>query len=562
MNRLKKIFKNFKGPKLFDAIFLIILVIVYSVLTFFNLGDFDAPQTFYRLGSEERLVIFLPEETKVKDMKFYVGISKNDFQLSYSTLENSDFCTCNLNQEYSYVGDLETSKETEIAVDGPFRWRETNINKTVSNLVIHNTSGRDIDFGEIMLFDGNDQKIEPLEFREIEYDMIRNNGETVALTDEQDLLPEEFNYHNSSYFDELYFAQTAYQYATNQEGYEEVHPPLGKILQSLPIKITGKMAPFTWRFAGAFAGVLIIIVLYFFAKELFGNSSYGRLAGVLVSLSGLHFVQTRVGTIDSHLYLFTLLTFLNMLKFLRSDKIRYFALSGFFFGCCFAVKWSGAFAGIGLSIMFFYWFYQKYLKKSSKTWKKKLLNLTNLKWFGLGISCFILVPAIIYFGVYLLFPETTKATSAQDVIDQGAYLFSYHSSERTPHPYSSPWFTWPVSLKPMLYEYSDGVSIWLYGNYVLSYISVIALLISTYFALKYRSKTALFILIAFLSLWLPYAFIERPMFLYHYLPASGFAILAILEMFYELPKIRKVIPFLLLTILLTFIISYPKYAGI
>ena len=559
MSFLKKFQKNpdFKS-KIFDTIFLIILVLVYSLLSFYNLGDDKAPQTFYRLYSEQKLALILPEKTEISKIAYYVGISKNDFLVDYQFGERTTNCNCST----SSISDFTLSKENEFAVDGPFRWRETEIKKEAS-IIILSPKNRDVDFGEIMVF-SKDQKIENVEYRLLEYENLLKNEDLDRLKDEQDLLPSQFNYHNSSYFDELYFAQTAYQYATNQEGYENVHPPLGKILQSLPIRFFGRMTPFTWRFAGNIAGILIIIIVYFFAKELFKNASYGRLAAVLVSLCGLHFVQTRLGTIDSYLYLFTLLTFFFMLKFLRSNKFRFFLLSGIFFGCAVSVKWSGAFAGIGLAIMFFYWIYQTYLLGlSKKNWKQKVLNLKLLKWLPLGTLCFILIPSTIYFGSYLIFPETTNAYSASDVISQGEYLYEYHSGERTPHPYSSPWFSWPVSAHPMLYEYNkNNITIWLYGNYALAFISVIALITMLYFAITKKSKTALFIIIAYLSLWLPYAFIQRPMFLYHYLPASGFAILATVGLFYELPKTRKIIPFLLLMILLVFIVSYPRYAGV
>ena len=135
--------------------------------------------------------------------------------------------------------------------------------------------------------------------------------EIVELTDETTLIPKERTAMNSMIFDELYFGQTAYQYANGLEGYETVHPPLGKILQSIPIFITGKMTPFTWRFMGTVAGILIIIVVYYLAalncsrKNLSAN-----IATVLTSLSCLHFIQTRVGTVDSHLCLFTVLSYL------------------------------------------------------------------------------------------------------------------------------------------------------------------------------------------------------------------------------------------------------------
>ena len=51
--------KKITRDKVFDAIFLAVLCIVYSIVAFMNLGDDIAPQTFYRLGAEEELASLL-----------------------------------------------------------------------------------------------------------------------------------------------------------------------------------------------------------------------------------------------------------------------------------------------------------------------------------------------------------------------------------------------------------------------------------------------------------------------------------------------------------------------
>jgi dolichyl-phosphate-mannose--protein O-mannosyl transferase len=283
------------------------------------------------------------------------------------------------------------------------------------------------------------------------------------------------------------------------------------------------------------------------------KASFARVAAILVALSGLHFVETRVGTVDSYLCLFTVLAFLFMMKFVNSkEKMQYFILSGIFFGCACSVKWSGAFGGIGLALLLF------------AKLRKNIFKKGNRKWLLRGIFAFILIPLTIYCSSYLLFQNTTRAKNLGDVYNQGYSLFSYHSNETTPHPYSSKWFTWPISLKPMLYVYdsTDNTSIYLMGNYVIALVSVLALILSAYYAFRYKDRRSLIIVVSWLSLFLPYAFIRRTMFLYHYLPASIFAILAVVNLFYLLPGIRKILPAYLLAVLISFIISFPKLAGI
>ena len=70
-----------------------------------------------------------------------------------------------------------------------------------------------------------------------------------ALTDEPETVPLEATYENSTYFDEIYHARTAYEHILGLEPYENTHPTLGKLLISLGIRAFG-MNPFGWRFMG------------------------------------------------------------------------------------------------------------------------------------------------------------------------------------------------------------------------------------------------------------------------------------------------------------------------
>ncbi|MBR2717342.1 MAG: glycosyltransferase family 39 protein, partial [Oscillospiraceae bacterium] len=49
--------------------------------------------------------------------------------------------------------------------------------------------------------------------------------------------------------------------------YEITHPPLGKAIISLGIRLFG-MTPFGWRFMGALTGVLMVPLMYLLVKQL------------------------------------------------------------------------------------------------------------------------------------------------------------------------------------------------------------------------------------------------------------------------------------------------------
>ena len=533
-----------------ENLVLIIVVFLYSLLAFFHLGDFEAPQTFHAMNFSETFYIKLPEETKVSSMMIYNGISYGDVSMNISYMKPSDGCKSCI--EHLMLSDENFSDPRQIKLEGSFKWIKINV-ENITSVVRINTdlSAQELSLGEIAFFDSKNNLIENIKIGDSEWD-LNNENRYPELTDEQSIVPKDPSLMNSSIFDEVYFAETAYEYAHGIRGYETVHPPLGKIIQAIPIFITGKMVPFTWRFMGTLTGIFIVIAMYYLARESFyddkNKKKYANITVVLAAVSSLAFVQTRLGTVDSYLCLFTILSFLFMIKFTRTKAFISLLLSGLFFGCAFATKWSGAFIGIALAII--------YLSKN------RFKNIP--KWLGLGTLCFIIIPAIIYFGVYLLFPNTTNAYNITDVVDQGRDLYTYHSNEDTPHPYQSAWYTWPISLRPFLYAYdSDSSTITLTENYVICYISIIALLASIYYATRKRDKESIYITLAYCSLFLPYAFISRPMFLYHYLPASCIAILSITNLIRIISPKKKVIPVIIIVAsLISFITLYRGLVGL
>jgi len=50
-------------------------------------------------------------------------------------------------------------------------------------------------------------------------------------------VPETITYKNGTYFDEIYHARTAYENVVNVYPYEISHPPLGKLILSLGMKL-------------------------------------------------------------------------------------------------------------------------------------------------------------------------------------------------------------------------------------------------------------------------------------------------------------------------------------
>ncbi len=156
------------------------------------------------------------------------------------------------------------------------------------------------------------------------------------------------------------------------------------------------------------------------------------------------------------------------------------------------------------------------------------------------------------------------------MLDNHKYMFNYHSNVTATHPYSSFWWQWVLDIRPILYylEYLPGdreqsIGAWL--NPLLCWGGLLAMGCMAYLAAAKKDKTALFIFIGYLAQLLPWVFVSRIVFEYHYFPSSVFLVLALGHMFrivelrHRRPR-RVVISFTAVSVAL-FAAFYPALSG-
>jgi dolichyl-phosphate-mannose-protein mannosyltransferase len=76
-----------------------------------------------------------------------------------------------------------------------------------------------------------------------------------------------------------------------------VHPEVGKWMIALGEKAFG-LDPFGWRVASAVTGALMVLVLARLVRRLTGSTLWGCVAGLLLTIDGLHFVLSRLALLD------------------------------------------------------------------------------------------------------------------------------------------------------------------------------------------------------------------------------------------------------------------------
>lgn len=221
-------------------------------------------------------------------------------------------------------------------------------------------------------------------------------------------------------------------------------------------------------------------------------------------------------------------------------------------GLSISVKWTGLYSALALAIVFFASVIHKNFVKKQKD--KDLLKII--------LACcvfFVVIPVVIYALCYLLFPNVVNyhENSIAGIIQQIKDMYGYHSTLTEGHPFSSSWYTWPVMYKPVWYYVgyygnlkSTIVGI---GNPAIWWFGIIASIYVVVKAILTHKKEYWFILMFILCAWLPYSFIGRAMFMYHYFPTLPFIMLAIVSfMKWITEKVKSNMPLILYTILVVF----------
>ncbi len=486
-----------KGIKLtkVDFIILIVIVLFYGIFSFYHLGSFDNPNSFVTGGT---YTFSLTESMNIDKMRYFVGNEMEFIKVSYSV------------DGKSYT-EVKTIKDKYA-----FSWNDFEIGDKIKNIRLELSSKTTL--GEIALYNTKEEIVT----------LQSDSTKALKMIDERHTVPKQISHLNSTYFDEIYFARTAYEYANGLPAYEWVHPPLGKLLMAIPIKL-GKMAPFYYRFMGNVAGILMLPVLYILAKRMFKKTKYALFATLLLCFDGFHYAHTRMATVDSFLVLFILLSFLFMYQYLlsknKSLKHRCFQLflSGLFMGLSISVKWTGCFAAMGLAILFFIDFFKRYKKKDDfRNEGKDVIMYCTL--------FFVIIPIIIFSACYLCFPNMYyfQVRNTRELGFIMKNMFDYHAGLKEPHPFYSAWYTWPLMLKPVWYYvgYYGNLKATIsgFGNPIVWWLGLLGMFYMIYKCFR-KDKRAFCLLIFYICLLISYFKISRGMYLYHYFPALPFAIL-------------------------------------
>ena len=502
-----------------DILFIIILSFAYGFLLFWKLGSRDVPETSQLLSKENReIVIDLGKEKDVSQMQIFLGYEgKRSFNFYSKKEDEDDWSLMNYNYELSSV----------------FAWNNVNVDRRVRYLCLE-LNNEEAYVNEIVILDSEQNVLNPV-----------NKQDYMTLFDEQNCYPKHNTYYYRTMFDEVYHARTAYEFIHDLPIYENTHPPLGKTLIGIGIKQFG-MNPFGWRCVCAIFGMLIVPVTYVFLWMISHKRKIAGAGSILMCTEFMHFTLSRIATIDIIVAFFVLMTFMLMYGYVDvfkkqrpfKEQYLYLVLCGIFVGLSVAVKWTGAYAAIGIAVIFFVTILPYYIRKG---WGKD----TRKELFCLGVVCvgaFILIPGVIYVLSYVQFAQVyTDKGIIQHCIENANLMLTYHSDTIFAHPYSSAWYTWLVDKQPLLDALTiideDKVStIATFGNPLIVWGGLAVLLHQVFLWRIRKDEKARFLVLSYLTMIVPWIFIKRTVFIYQYFICI---LLMVIMIGYSLSKIRE-----------------------
>jgi hypothetical protein len=188
------------------------------------------------------------------------------------------------------------------------------------------------------------------------------------------------------------------------------------------------------------------------------------------------------------------------------------------------------------------------------------------RWGGLGWLATLAVLTLLPLGVYIVsyapwielgnawglplvgrlpfMPE--GAEGAQTLPELIASMYQYHDNLRASHAATSPWWAWPLDLKPVWFfseRYAGASNGLIYdtGNVVVFWLGLAGMIFAAVAAWRRRSLSLAVVVILWAALWLPWSRIDRATFQYHVYASLPFMVLALAYFLAELwhgPSLR------------------------
>jgi dolichyl-phosphate-mannose--protein O-mannosyl transferase len=387
-------------------------------------------------------------------------------------------------------------------------------------------------------------------------------------------------------FDEKHYAPQAWQMLFNH-GVEDnpgyglvVHPPVGKQLIAIGEALFGYNGV-GWRFTGAVCGVILVVLVARIARRISRSTIVGAIAGLLLTADGASFVAARTALLDGFLVLFVVAAFGALM--VDRDQVRermHIAYAegriaetpwgprlgvrwwrfgaGVLLGLACATKWSGLYFVVFFGAMTLV--LDAVARKQYKVpqpWQGTLRRDLGPAVYALG-----LIPFGVYLASYAPWFASETAVNRHEVgqsIGENSLLplpdairslwhytyaaYHFHSgltnAAGNHHPWESKPWTWPMSLRPVLYAIDNHdvpgcgaqscvKAVMLVGTPAMWFIAVPVIGWAAWRAVVRRDWRYAVVLVGYAAGFLPwFADIDRQMYFFYAVVMAPFMVMAI-----------------------------------
>ena len=385
-------------------------------------------------------------------------------------------------------------------------------------------------------------------------------------------------------FDEKHYAPQGWQvlnggWLEDNPGYGlVVHPPIGKQLIAMGEAIFGYNG-WGWRFASAVAGTIMVLLVIRIVRRLTRSTLIGGLAGILLVADGVTFVSSRLGMLDIFLALFAVAALgclivdrdqvrERMARVYDEGRIgdsdwgprlgvRWWRFgAGVLLGLACATKWSGlyfiAFFGV-MTLAFDIAARRQY--RVPRPWLGALRRDA-----GPSVYALVLIPFGVYLASYARWFASETGVYRHEVgrtIGEGGLLpdairslwyytasvYKFHSgltnAAGNHHPWESKPWTWPMSLRPVLYAIDQQnvpgcgaqscvKAVMLVGTPTMWFIAVPVLLFALWRTFVRRDWRYAAVLVGYSAGYLPWFLdIDRQMYFFYATTMAPFLVMLI-----------------------------------
>lgn len=541
----------------------LLMTIAYAIISGVNLAQISGNPSATWLGNYKgkSITFIFDKPTKLNKVYYFLGLSDGKFKISAQMESNINIVP---------IVTIDTSSKQPPV----YQWNSTIFNQSIKfKRLIFSVESPTVEFKQLAFFDSNNNLITNYKIS-MSYNSTTDSVNTLFAT----LSPPK-NYapsiKSSIVFDELYYAVTAYQYIQHLPLFANTHPPLGTLIIVLGILIFG-MKPLGWRIMAYLCGVIMVPLIYYFARKIFKSNRAAIFAALLLMFDFMHFTINRYALIDSIVTLFIGAEYLMLFCYIENQKLAKLNAAqnslwgiAFFFALAVATKWIALFSLIAISpiIIYYEFFHSNQQVSKQNNSLKSSIKLAYLSTLVIIFYCACFIPQFIF---------QTKSNNFTDFIfQQHLDMWRYHTGYAVTHHhlFESPWWSWPLMLRPqriynwMNYTTKQYSSIVLMGNPAIWWFSIVAIMLMAINFIKTRSWQLGFILLAIAAQYLPYMFLKRTSFIYYLYSVTPFMILAItwaLDAALKRPEksLKKLVWIYLILVIGLFILFYPAISGL